>query len=277
MEQADQIVPGGHLLHPLHGQLVVVGGDVDGGVDGGQLMLGGGHLVVLGLGQNTQLPQLAVQIGHIGGHPGLDGAKIVVVHLLPLGGPGAEQGPAGKPQVPALGPHVRVHQEVLLFRAHGGAYPLHLCIAKQPQHPQGLPVQGLHGAQERGLFVQGLPVVAAEGGGDAQGSVLEKGVGGGVPGGVAPGLEGGPQPSGGEGGGVRLPLNQLLSGELHDNPAVGGGGYKAVVLLGGHAGEGLEPVGKMGRPMGHGPVLYGRRHGVGHPDVQLFSLVNGPL
>ena len=189
----------------------MVGGDVGGGVDGGQLVLGGGHLVVLGLGQDAQLPQLVVQVGHVGGHPGLDGAEVVVVHLLALGGLGAEEGAAGKAQVPALLPHFGVHQEVLLLRTHGGVHVLHRVVAEQTQDAQGLFVQGGHGAQKGGLLVQGLPVIAAEGGGNAQGFILDKGVGGGVPGGVAPGLEGGPQPAGGEGGGVRLPLNQLLA------------------------------------------------------------------
>lgn len=46
--------------------------------------------------------------------------------------------------------------------------------------------------------------------GDAQGLILDKGVAGGVPGGIAPGLGGGPQPAGGEAGGVRLAYDQLL-------------------------------------------------------------------
>ncbi len=50
VQKAHKAVLCRHLLHHLHGQLVVVGSDVDGSVDGGQLMLGGGHLVVLGLG-----------------------------------------------------------------------------------------------------------------------------------------------------------------------------------------------------------------------------------
>ena len=56
MEQAHHAVLGGHIFHDLHGQLVVVAGGVGVGVDGGQLVLGRGHLVVLGLGQDAQLP-----------------------------------------------------------------------------------------------------------------------------------------------------------------------------------------------------------------------------
>ena len=64
MQQAHEIVALGNLLHHLHGQLVVVGGNVGGGEDGSQLVLGGSDFIVLGLGQNAQLPQLVVQILH---------------------------------------------------------------------------------------------------------------------------------------------------------------------------------------------------------------------
>ena len=50
VEQTHQAVAGGHVFHHFHGQLVVVGGHVGGGEDRRQLVLGGGHLVVLCLG-----------------------------------------------------------------------------------------------------------------------------------------------------------------------------------------------------------------------------------
>ena len=45
----------------LHGQLVVVDGQVERLEDRGDLELRRGHFVVLGLGRNAQLPELAVQ------------------------------------------------------------------------------------------------------------------------------------------------------------------------------------------------------------------------
>ena len=98
----------------------MVGGDVGGGVDGGQLVLGGGGLVVLGLGHDAELPQLLVQLLHELLHPGLDGAEVVVVQLLALGGPGAEEGAAGVDQVLAPLVDVLVDEEILLLRADGG-------------------------------------------------------------------------------------------------------------------------------------------------------------
>ena len=56
MQQADQPVPVGDLLHDLHGQLVLVVGGVAVAVDGGHLVLGRRDLVVLGLAQNAELP-----------------------------------------------------------------------------------------------------------------------------------------------------------------------------------------------------------------------------
>ena len=276
VQQADQAVLGGDLLHHLHGQQVVVDGHVGGVEDGGQLMLAGGHLVVLGLGGHAQLPQHVVQLLHESGHPGPDGAKVVLLQLLALGGRRAEQGAAGQDQVlPGL-VVLLAHQEILLLGAHGGGHMGGL-LAKQPEDALRLDGQGLHRAQQGGLHVQGLAGVADEGGGDAQHVVLDKGVAGGVPGGVAAGLAGGPQAAGGEGGGVGLAADQLLAAELHDGGAVAHRADKAVVLFAGDAGQRLEPVGVVGRAQLHGPALHDAGHDVGHFDVQGGALVQGVL
>ena len=272
MEQAHQAMALGNLLHHLHGQLIVVGCDVGGGEDGSQLMLGWGHLVVLGLGQDTQLPQLVVQLLHVGCHPGLDGAEVMIVQLLTLGGLGAEEGAAGVDQVLTPVKILLVHQEVLLLGADGGLDGGHIGVAEELQHPQGLTVDGFHGPQQSGLLVQSLAAVGQEHGGDAQNAVLDEGIGGGIPGGVASGLEGGTQAAGGEGGGVGLALNQLFAGEFHDDLSAGLGGDEAVVLLGGDAGHGLEPVGEMGGALFHGPLLHGLGDLVGGGDVQRGAL-----
>ena len=146
MEQAHQAVAVRHLLHDLHYQLVLVAGGVGVGVDGGHLMLGGGHLVVLGLAEHAQLPQLLVQVLHVGGHPGTDGAEVVVLQLLALGGLGAEQGAAGHPQILPLGVLGLVDQEILLLWANLRHHPLGLGVAEEPQDPDGLAADLLHGA-----------------------------------------------------------------------------------------------------------------------------------
>ena len=277
MEQAHQTVALGHLAHHFHGQLVVIGGDVGGGEDGGHFVLGGGNLVVLGLGQNAQFPQLVIQLLHKGGHSGLDGAEVVVIQLLPLGGLGAVQGPAGEDQVFALVEGRFVDEEVFLLGAYGGLYGGHILVAEELQNAHGLPVDGLHGAQQGGFLVQGLAAVGAEHRGDAQNAVLDESIGGGIPGGVAPGLKGGPQTAGGEAGCIRLTLNELFAGELHNDLAAILGGDEGVVLLGGDAGHGLEPVGEVGGALFNGPVL----HGVGdhrcHIGVQVLAQLDGFL
>ena len=198
VQQAHQPVAGGHLAHDLHGQLVMVGGHVGGGVNRGQFMLSGSHFVMLRFGQHTKLPQFFVQIRHISRYPGLDYAEIVIVQFLSLGGLCAEKRAAAEHQILALFEHVLIHQEILLFRAHAGAHTLDFRIAEEPQNAHGLLVQGLHGAQQGGFLVQGLAAIGTEGRGNAQGLILNEGVGGGIPGGIAPGLEGGPQAAGGE-------------------------------------------------------------------------------
>ena len=102
MLQADQTVLVGDLLHHLHRQQVVVDGDIGGVVDGGQLMLAGGDLVVLGLGGDAQLPQLLVQLLHKAGDDGADGAEVVLLQLLTLGRGRAEQRAAAQHQIKAL-------------------------------------------------------------------------------------------------------------------------------------------------------------------------------
>ena len=230
---------------------------------------------MLRLGQNAQLPQLLVQVGHIRRHAGLDGAEVVVVHLLPLGRLRAEQRAPAEHQILPLVEHGAIHKEVLLLGSHRGAHALDVRVAEQVQHAQRLLVQRLHGAQQRRLFIQRLAAVGTEGRRDTQRLILNKGVGRGIPRRVAASLKRGAQTAGGEAGRVRLTLDQLLAGELHKHTAVRRGGDKAVVLLGGDAGQRLEPMGKMGRSMLDGPILHGLCYGVGHLTVQPAALVNG--
>ena len=137
----------------------------------------------------------------------------------------------------------------------------------------------LHGAQQRGLLVQGLPGVGAECRGDTEddsrGILLQERRGSDVPGRVTPGLERGPQASGGEGRRVRLALDQLLAGELHDHLAVlVRVRHESIVLLRRDAGEGLEPVGVMGGAVLHGPILHGLGHHVRGRQGQLAPLIH---
>ena len=112
---------------------------------------------------------------------------------------------------------------------------------------------------------------------DAQRVVLYESVAGGVPGGVAAGLSGGAQAAGREGGSVRLALDELLAGELHDGGTIRLGADKAVVLLTGDAGQRLEPVGVMGGALLDRPALHHAGHDVGDLQVQGLALLDRRL
>ena len=277
VQKAHQIMLFRDLFHDLHGELVVVAGGVGVGIDGSHLVLSGGRLIVLGLAVNTQGPEVFVQVLHEGCYPGTDGAVIVVIQLLTPGRLGTKQGAAGHPQIRPLVVQLLIYQKVLLLRADTGNDLMGLCVPEQPQNADSLPADILHGAQQRRLFVQRVTAVGAQNGGDAEGALLDEGKRGGVPGGIATGLKGGPQTAGGEGGGVRLSLNQLLAGKLHDDAAIGRRSNEAVMLFCGDAGQGLKPVGKMGGAVFHSPVPHGGSYRVCHMGVQRSTLINGPL
>ena len=99
VEQADEAVLRGHLLHYLHRQLVVVGSDVGRRIDRRELMLRGRDFVVFGLRHDAQFPELVVELLHEGGDLRFDRAEVVVVHLLALGRLRAEERPAAEAEV----------------------------------------------------------------------------------------------------------------------------------------------------------------------------------
>ena len=122
-------------------------------------MLSGSHLVMLGFGENPQLPQLLVQLLHIGSYPRLDGTEIVILQLLALGGTGPKESTSGKEKVLPLLINTLVNQEIFLLRSHLAGDLLHLGVAKQAHDPHRLAAQLIQGPQQRGLFVQGLTTV----------------------------------------------------------------------------------------------------------------------
>ena len=275
VQQTDQSVPVGDLLHDLHGELVVVGGDVGGRVDRRQLVLRGGNLVVLGFGEDSELPELVVQVGHIGRDARLDDAEVVVVQLLPLRRHGTEERPPAEHEVAALFVHLLVDEEVLLLWTDRGAHALDGGVAEQAQDAHGLLVQRLHRAQQGRLLIERLASIGAEGGGDTERLTLDEGIGCRIPRGIAAGLERRAQAAGGEARGVRLTLNELLAGEFHNHAAVRRGGDEAVVLFGGDAGQRLEPMGEVRRAVLHRPILHRGGHGISDVAVQTRALGDG--
>ena len=274
VQQAGQAVLFTDGAHRLHNQLVVVAGDVGGGVFRRQLVLGRGGLVVLGLAGDAHLPEVLVQILHELADPDADAPAVVVVQLLPLGGLCTKQGAAADLQIQPLVIELVVDQKIL--RADHRDDAADRLVPQSAQQAHALLGHCLHRAQQRGLGVQRLAVVGAESGRDKQRPVPHKGRGGRVPGGVAPGLKGCPQAAGREGGGIRLALNQRLAGKVQRNAAVlSGCGKKGVVFAGGKIVHRLEPVGVMGGSLLDGPVLHGAGHHIRDLRVQSFPQTAG--
>ncbi len=280
VEQADQSLLVCHPLQRLHHDLVVVCRHICFRVDGGQLMLRRSHFVVLSLGRDTHLPQLFIDLAHVCGNSLADGAEIMVVQLLALGRHGSEEGAAGVDQVLALEVFLPVYDEIFLLRADGRNDLGGGGVAEQTQYPERLLLDGLHGAQKRSLLVQSLPGEGAEGSGNAEnssGSIFpDECRGRAVPGGVAPCLKGGPQSSGGEGGSVRLALDQVLAGELHEDGAVLlGRRDKRIMFFSGKTGKRLEPVGVVGGAFFNGPFFNGGCHDIRSGGIQFLSALDG--
>ena len=114
----------------------------------------------------------------------------MIVQLLALGRLVAKERAAGEDQILALIVERLVHQEILLLRAYSGG-DAGCVAAEELQHADSLLVQRLHGAQQRRLCIQRLAAIGAEGRGNAQHTILDKRIAGGVPGGIAARLEGG--------------------------------------------------------------------------------------
>ncbi len=271
--EAGKAVVGREELELLHGEEVVVNGERALLEDGGELVLAGRDLVVLRLQGHGELPELVVDLLHERVDGGADGAEVVLLELLALGGLGAKQGAAGEDEVRAGLVVVLGDDEVLLLRADRGVDAARL-LAKQAKDALRLLLEGDLGTQQRGLLVKRLAGVADERGGDAQDLVLDERGAHGVPHGVAAGLECGAQAAGGEARRVGLALDELLAAERHEDGAVAVGVDEAVVLLARDAGERLEPVREVRGAVLERPVLHCVRDLVRDVEVELLALVD---
>ena len=199
VQQADEPVTGRDLLHYLHCQLVVVGCNVCSGIDRRKLMLCGCDLVVLGLCENSELPELLVKISHVFGNSRLDSAEIMVVKLLTLRRLCTEKRSAAELEVGTLLVHFLIYKEVFLLGSYRGANTGRVGVAEQLEYTHSLLVQRLHGAKKRSLFIERLAAVRAECSRNAERLILYECIGGRVPCGVAARLKGRTQTAGGKG------------------------------------------------------------------------------
>ncbi len=116
VEQALHAVLLSDCLEDRHRQLLMVRSDVGPLEHRRQLELAGGHLVVPGLGGNTELEQLALGVHHEAEDALRDSTEVVVVELLAFGRLRAEQCATGVDQVRPREEEVPIDQEVLLLR-----------------------------------------------------------------------------------------------------------------------------------------------------------------
>ena len=138
VEKADKAMFLSDLLHGLHDDVVVVGGNVGSKEDGGKLMLSWSDFVMLGLGEDAKLPELFVEVIHEIGDLGLDDAEIMVIKLLSFWGWSAKEGSASEHKVFPLFVKVFVDKEVFLFWTSGGLDMIDILVVEVLKDAHGL-------------------------------------------------------------------------------------------------------------------------------------------
>ena len=99
VKQAGKAMASRYLFHGFHHKLIVVYRCVSHLVNRGKLMLGGSHLIVLGLGRYPQLPELDIQILHISAYPLTDGSEVMILQFLSFRRRGAKQSTSRKNEI----------------------------------------------------------------------------------------------------------------------------------------------------------------------------------
>ena len=264
----------GNILHGRHGQLVMIGSDIRGIKNRCQLMLCRCHFVMLRLGIDAITPQGFIQFFHISRYSGLDRAEIVVVQFLTLRRSGTKQGTAAVNQVFALFEHFLIHEEIFLFGADGCFYTSRCRITENTQNTECLYADNLHGTQKRCFLIENFTCIGAESGRNTQRTILNEGIGSGVPCGIASCFKGRTNTAGRETRGIRLAFNQFLAGKFHDNAAALGRRNKAVVLFRRDTGHRLEPVGIMGGTVFQRPFLHRMSHYIRNIQVKRLAFLN---
>ena len=200
--------------------------------------------------------------------------EVLVLELLALGRPGAEQRAAGVDEIRPREVEVRVNEEVFLFGPARRVDPLGP-RAEQLQDADRLNGEGLHRAKQRRLLVERLSRPAHEGRWDGQRHAVrieeQPGRARRVPRGIAAGLERAAHAARREARRVGFAPDELLAAELGDGAAFGRRRQEGIVLLGGNAREWLKPVREMRRTVLDGPVFHRRCHRIGRREVEGFA------
>ena len=202
VQETRQTVLVGGAAQDLHRQHLVIGRQIGVFEDRRYLILAGSDFVVPRLDGHGQLEQFRLGLGHARQHALGDGAEVLVLHLLALGRPGAEQSAAGVDEIGTGVVEVLVDEEVFLLGTDRREDLLGLGIAEQTQNAQGLVGQCLHRTQQRSFLVEGFAGPAQKGRrndqGGTVGAFVEEGGRSRVPGRVAARLEGRTDATGGK-------------------------------------------------------------------------------
>ena len=153
VQQARQAVLRRHPLHRLHRHHLVIGGDVGALEDRRDFILRRRHFVVARLDRHAALVELGFEFGHEREHALGDRSEVLILELLALRRPRAEQRAAGVEQVGPREVEVAVDQEILLLGTAGRG-DARRARAEQLQHAHGLRRQRFHRAEQRRLLVE---------------------------------------------------------------------------------------------------------------------------
>lgn len=157
-----QFVAVSNLVGNVHRKQVVVHSNRRLLKDGRHLKLSGRDLVVAGLDRDAELVALEFGFGDGGQNTAGNAAKVVVLELLVARRQATNQGAAADLEV---GPHLvdaAVNEEELLLGSEGGVAALDVGLADEVEKTGGGGRDGLVGAEEDGLFVEGIAVVRDE-------------------------------------------------------------------------------------------------------------------
>ncbi len=123
----------------------------------------------------------------------------MVVHLLTFGTHTSKYRPSSQLEIGSGFIEIPVYQKVLLLWTGIRDNPFYIVIPHSFENPEGLGIQGIHGAEHRDFFIQRLPGICYKGGGDTESNsaavFFQKCRRSGIPGGIPPGFKGGSQAS----------------------------------------------------------------------------------
>ena len=265
----------GNKLHILHCKEILVNRHIGGCVYGSKLVLRGRRLVVLGLCVYTECPERLVKVRHKCAYSRLERSEIVILKLLSLGSRRAEKGSSRKLKVLSLIKERLVYYKIFLLCSNGGRKSLGGGVAEKAKQSYSLGAYCVHRTKQGGLCIKGISRIGAECRGYVERAVLYERVRAGIPSRISSRLKGSAKSARGERGRIGFSLNKLLSRKLHNDLAGPYGSNKGVVLFGGYARKGLEPVGIVGSAFFYCPVLHCVCHNVCNRRVYGLTRSNG--